>query len=137
MVVKHSERRSDDGLAVAHRIPRDCETWRPVVLVARESLLHSHRILRRGYVGSREVNSRQRVAERLRGNLFRDLVVVTDAVVERQVRPDFPRILREESDWFVADAADRIAKPLNEIRREPESILLHRGEIRSSGKCGI
>src|SRR5689334_4729298 len=129
MVVEHSKRRADNHLAVVLRIPRDGETRRPVVFVARKSLLHAHRVLRRENVRGGERDARQRIVQRQRWYLFGDFVVVTHAVVQRDVRPQLPRILREERERLVADAADRIAKALNEVRREAESVLLHRREI--------
>src|ERR1051325_145975 len=129
MVVEQTERGAYRRFAVAPWIPRNRETRRPVVLVARESLLHSHRILRGEHVGGREIDSRQRIAQRQRRYLFGQLVVVTHAVVERQVATNLPRILREERQRLVADAANRIAEALNKVRRESESVLLHRREV--------
>src|SRR5262249_46502927 len=54
MIVEEAERGANRSLAIAPRIPRHSEAWRPIVLVARETLLHSHRVLCRQYVGSGE-----------------------------------------------------------------------------------
>ncbi len=83
VIVENSERASNWCLAVAPRIPCNRQSRRPVVLVARKTLLHAHRILRgEGLIG-RESDSRKRIAQRQCRNLFRHLVVVTNTVIKR------------------------------------------------------
>src|SRR5689334_14773082 len=94
MIVEDSERRADNGFVFIPRIPRNGKTRRPVVLVARESLLHAHRVLCGEDVSRRQVDARQRIAQRQRRHLYVDFVVVTHAVVQRDVWPHLPRILR-------------------------------------------
>src|ERR1043165_4574810 len=130
MVVEESERSANDRLVVVARIPRNRETRRPIVFVARKALLDAHRVLRGENVSGGKRDARQRIVQRQRRDLFGDLVVVTHAVVERQVRTHLPRILHEEREWFVADAADRITKTLNVVCRETKTVLLHGSDVR-------
>src|SRR5215217_5481211 len=129
MVVEKTEGSSYRRLSIAPGIPCNGEPRRPIVLVAWEALLHAHRILRCLNIRSGERDSGERVAQRKGRDLFGLLIVITNTIVERQVAANFPGVLRKESHWPVADAAHRIAEPLNKIGRETETVLLHGREV--------
>src|SRR5262249_15473848 len=110
--------------------------WRPIVFISREALLHSHRVLGPEQIVSRQSDAGQWIAKWKRGHLLRQLNVVTDAVVKRQVRTNFPGVLHKRSQGFVADAAHWITKTLNVVFRNAESVSLHGRKIRRRRQAG-
>src|SRR6476619_948036 len=120
MIVKHTDRCANRSLTITPRIPRYRQTRGPVVLVAREPLLHAHRVLCGLNIRGRERNARQRIAQWKSWYLLSQLIVVTNTVVECQVGTHFPRILCEERHRLVADAADWISEALDKVGWEAE-----------------
>src|SRR5215211_1558310 len=137
MVIEDSEGSANRCFAVIPWVPGNGEARRPVVLVARETLLHTHGVLSRLNVGGRKRNARQRIAQGQGWNLLRQLVVVTNPVIQGQIGTHFPRILRKERHRFIADTADGITKALDEVGRETKPVLLHRSKVRSARKRRI
>ncbi len=75
--------------------------------------------------------------ERQSPNLFRNFIVIADAIVQRQIRTNLPGVLSEKCYRLVADTADGISESLNEVRWEAETVLLDWREVRRTRKRGI
>src|SRR5262249_30861062 len=136
MIVEHSCGCANHRSTITAHVPGQAEAWRPIVFISREALLHSHRVLGPEQIVSRQSDAGQWIAKWKRGHLLRQLNVVTDAVVKRQVRTNFPGVLHKRSQGFVADAAYGITKTLNVVFRNAESISLHGCEIRWRRQTG-
>src|SRR5690242_21723379 len=115
MVIENSGRRTNHSLGIPLDVPRETNTWSEVIFVARESLLHIHGVLRRQQISGGKRDAGQRILKRHGRNLFANFVIVTDAIIQREIPANLPRILREPSDRFVPDAADRISESLDVV----------------------
>src|SRR2546423_9555023 len=115
MVVEDACRSAQHGLLIAHDVPGKSGAWRPIVLVARKSLLDAHSVLRCQDVCRRESDAGKRIRETNGRNLLRNLVVITNAIVHVQMATNSPRVLGEESDRLIINLAHRVAETLNKV----------------------
>src|SRR5437762_656137 len=136
MVIEDTECTAHHGLRIAVYVPGEPETRRPIVFVTRKALPDVHCILGSLHITRRKRDSGQGITEPDRSNQISDLVVIPDAIVERHIRPDLPRVLPEESKRFIFYAANRVPESLNEICRKTQSILLYRREVRRRRQSG-
>src|SRR6185295_18328712 len=117
---------TNHGLGISRHVPRKTQTRRPVVFVARKTLLHVQRVLGDLNVGGRQSNAGQRIAETDRCERVRQLNVVAKTVVKGEVFVNLPGVLGKESDRPILDAADGITKALDEHAGKSETISLDR-----------
>src|SRR5437762_13837638 len=102
-------------LLIAHDVPGKTDTWRPIILVARKSLLGTDSVLRCQDICRRQSDAGKRIRETNRRNLLRNLVVITNAIVHVQVSTNSPRVLSEESDRLIINLAHRVAETWNKV----------------------
>src|SRR5215813_11095138 len=81
VIVEDSRGPSNDSLLITINVPGETKPRREIVLIARESLLDIHRVLRREHVRSRQPDARKRIRKSYRRDLLRDLVVISNTVV--------------------------------------------------------
>ena len=82
--------------AVTANIPRESQSRRKVVCVARKSLLYIYCVLRSLYVCRRQRDPCKRIGKRCRSDLVGQLHVITHPEIERKVLGDLPRVLNEK-----------------------------------------
>ena len=115
MVVEDACCSAQHGFLIAHDVPGKSGAWRPIVLVARKSLLDADSVLRGEHVCRRKSDAGKRIRETNRRNLLRNLVVITNAIVHVQMPTDSPGILSKESDRLIINPAHRVAVTLNKV----------------------
>ena len=118
VIVEESVSCANDGLAVIGDVPGKAEARRNVIRVAREALLHAEPVLKSLEICCREADAGERIVKRNWRDGVRQFHVVTHTVVEREISPNFPGVLREEGYRAILDRALRIAEALNEHARE-------------------
>src|SRR5215469_792068 len=116
VIVKQPVRGSKYGLAVAAGIPGDADPRLNVVRVGLNALLQSEILIT-------EAGESRR---RLEGGW--DLHVVTQAIIQRQIRASPPRVLPVESDGNVGERISRAAEALNVVTRNAQSVGLYGGK---------
>src|ERR1700680_3761677 len=121
MIVKHAVGGTDDGLAVPLRIPRDTNPRLDVVFVSLNAFLQSEIVIARKCKGGGWFE------------LWRNLDVVANAVVQGQVRTDAPRVLPKKSDRNVMERIAGTAETLNKIGGDARTVSLHCIEDRKRG----
>src|SRR5215469_5993980 len=103
MVEKDAVGRTSDGPAVAKDVVRQPDARCEVRSVQRDSSRESKRLVG----GCAERRRRQRI--------WQELDVIPQTVVQRQPRPDAPRILGKQSQRVVVEGKMRIAHALHKI----------------------
>src|ERR1700730_4086927 len=121
MIVKHAVGGTDDGLAVPLRIPRHTNPRLDVVFVSLNAFLQSEIVIARKCKGGGWFE------------LWRDLDVVANAVVQGQVQTDAPRVLPKKSDRNVMERIAGPAETLNKIGGDARAVSLHCVEDRKRG----
>jgi hypothetical protein len=124
MVIEHAERSAYYRLAIIMWIPRQANTWSNVVVVTGNSLRDPQCVLCRSSQWSRRREGRGQFD------------VITDAVVERQIPCQPPRILPEARECRVLKLVVRVSNTLDEILWQPRSVCLDRAE-RWRARCNI
>src|SRR5437773_2255826 len=122
MVIEHSIRRPYDSLAVFCWIPGDADARSNIVGVSRNSLSDAQKIL---------PLSRHRIQ---RTELRCQLHVVTNAVVQSQIRSDSPAVLEKRTERCIGEPIMRIANALNKVRGNPGSIRLYGAQARKRSR---
>ena len=115
MIVEDACCSAQHCLLIAHDVPGKSDAWRPIVFVARKSLLDADSVLRCQDVCRRQSDAGKRIRETNRRNLLRNLVVITNAIVDVQMPTDSPGILSKESDRPIINLAHRVAETLNKV----------------------
>src|SRR5215469_357925 len=118
MVIEHSVRRADDGLAIPLWIEGQADAGLKIVLVGLNSLLQTQHVV----CGESQA---LRCLE-----LWRELDVVTETVVQRDVGTNPPRILPINAERLVRERIAWAAQALNEVARQACAVGLNRGENR-------
>src|ERR1700732_80477 len=101
MIVKHAVGGTNDGPAVALRIPSHTNPRLDVVFVSLNAFLQSEIVIARKCKGGGGFE------------LWRNLDVVANAVVQGEVRTDAPRVLPKKSYRNVVERIAGAAKTLN------------------------
>src|ERR1700682_2445415 len=119
MIVEKSVACSNDGFTVALGIPRQPETWRDVIVIARNTLDYAERFFR----GC--VNGRCRREQR------RNFQVVANSIIQSEIAFYAPAVLREKRERQIVERLIGSADPLNISSGDAQTIGLQRS---SSGE---
>src|SRR5215475_8394566 len=117
MIVEHSVRSTNDGLAITLRVVCQPEARLKIVLVSLNAFLQAQQVIRG-----------QGQALRL-CELGWEFHVVTHAEIQRQVRTNAPGVLPEKAQGNISERVARTTQSLDEVARQARAVRLHGREI--------
>ena len=121
MIIEQTVRSANCSLAIAFRVPSQAHPWLEVVLVGLDAFLQSKNVV------ATECEPSGRFKFR------RNFHVIAQAVVQRQVGSDAPRVLPEHAEWNVLERVAGATQTLNVDCGKARAVSLHGRQV---WKCG-